>query len=57
VITFLTLAVGAGTLSELARRFGRDLAAVHRGVERIRREIDSNADLRQTITRLSEGFK
>jgi hypothetical protein len=57
VISFLTLELGAGTLGELAGRFRRDPAALHRGIQRIKKELGWNADLRRTVTRLSDGLQ
>ncbi|MDP3939055.1 MAG: transposase [Deltaproteobacteria bacterium] len=55
LIAWLALNLECGTLTDLARRFGRDPAALCRGVERIGKEIQSNADLRRKIARWSEA--
>jgi hypothetical protein len=57
-VSFLTLRGGYGTLTELARHFGRDPAAPHRGAARLRGEIKRNADLgRVTAPRSEMCFK
>ncbi|MFQ5458979.1 MAG: transposase [Myxococcota bacterium] len=56
LIAFLTLAQGCGTLAELGRRFGRDPAALHRGVARLRGEIARDAVPQQMIARLFEAL-
>ncbi len=56
LIAFLTLKEGCGTLTELSRRFGRDPAALHRGVERLRGEIESDAELRGKVVRWLEAL-
>lgn len=43
-------------MTELGRRFGRDLAALLRGVARLRGEIERDAGLRRTIARWSEAL-
>lgn len=56
MVAFLTLEGGCGTLTELGRLFGRDPAALHRGVARLRGEIERDAELRERIARWYEAL-
>ncbi len=56
VIAFFSLERGGGTLTELGARFGRDPSALHRGVARLRGEIERDAALRRMIACWSEAL-